>query len=435
MIMQREPKRLATATMLAVALSALLTWGSVAAGAAGALDPGVDAKSVKLGFVSSKTGVAAAATANADTGCQARVDRQNRAGGVNGRKIEVVSSDDLSSQNTQTVQDLVLNQDVFAVVNDSALGFLTYRWLADNKVPTIGAGFDGIYYGTPGNERIISAFGNVSPTIGVANDLLPKVMKSMGGTKVAVLASGVSPSSTAAAQSLQKYAVPSVGMQAVYTNTSVDFGTTDVGPLVLGVKNSGADSLYLPLTADTNTAVVQGLAQNGVVPKSIIMATGYGQPLLDQPAAKTFGPNVLMATTWAPVELKTKATKQFQADLKKVGYTGVPDFGIYTGYIDCDLAIIGLQHAGTTPTRQAFVDGLHQLGHFNPGGGLGCQDLDISLQNYGKSSPNACNWYVRLKDGKFVVFKQKNGKSIWTGKVVEASKNVLAETTTTAASP
>jgi branched-chain amino acid transport system substrate-binding protein len=415
----------------------LLTAGLVGVGgAAGALDPGVSAKSVKIGFVSSKTGVAAAATANADKGCQARVDRQNRAGGVNGRKIEIVFSDDLSSKNTQTVQDLVLNQDVFAVVNDSALGFLTYRWLEDNKVPTIGAGFDGIYYGTPGNEDIVSAFGNVSPTIGVANDLIPKVMQAMGGTKVAVLASGVSPSSSAAAQSLQRYAVPSVGMRAVYTNTSVDFGTTDVGPLVLGVKNSGADAIYLPLTADTNTAVVQGLAQNDVKPKSIIMATGYGQPLLDQPGvSQTFGPNVVMATTWAPVELKTTATKQFQADLKKVGYTGVPDFGIYTGYIDCDLAILGLQTAGKTPTRQGFIDGLHKLGHFNPGGGLGCQDLDISLENYGKSSPYACNWYVKLQNGKFVVYKQKNGKSIWTGKVVEASEKAVADTTTTVAGP
>ena len=36
----------------------------------------------------------------------------------------------------------------------------------------------------------------------------------------------------------------------MYLNTTVDFGSTDVGPLVLGIKNSGADAVYLPLVAD-----------------------------------------------------------------------------------------------------------------------------------------------------------------------------------------
>ena len=107
------------------------------------------------------------------------------------------------------------------------------------------------------------------------------------------------------------------GLKPVYTNTTVDFGSTDVGPQVLGIKNAGADAVYLPLVANSNLAVVQGLAQNGVKMKSAVLATGYGQPLLDQPVSKTFGPTYVLATGYAPVELKTKATKQFQADLKK----------------------------------------------------------------------------------------------------------------------
>ncbi len=37
-----------------------------------------------------------------------------------------------------------------------------------------------------------------------------------------------------------------------------------MGPLVLGIKNSGADAVYLPMVAATNFAVVQALEQNGV---------------------------------------------------------------------------------------------------------------------------------------------------------------------------
>ena len=70
---------------------------------------------------------------------------------------------------------------------------------------------------------------------------------------------------------------------------------------------------------------------------------------------------------------KTKATKQFQADLKKVAaITGVPDYGIYTGYITCDMAIVGLQNAGNPPTRAAFAPNLRKLGTYDQAG-LACQ--------------------------------------------------------------
>ena len=348
--------RLLTLGVVVAAVGALATTGlSSSAGAAASFDDGVTANSIKIGYIFSKTGLAGSTFLNADKGCQARIDRQNAAGGVNKRKIEVDMVDDQSSAANKTAaQDLVQNKHVFMIVNNSSFPsyFGTYKYLQEAKVPQIGGGFDGTYYGEPGNEDILSALGNVVSANGVTYDGIPKLMKAMGASKVATLGYGSSDSSSTAAENLQKFAVPAVpGMKAVYTNTAFDFGSTDVGPQVLGIKNSGADAIYLPLVANSNIAIVQGLAQNGVKMKSTVLATGYGQPLLDQPVSKTFGPEVVLATGFAPVELKTKATKQFQADLKKVGYTGVPDFGVYTGYITCDMAIVGLQHAGNPPTR------------------------------------------------------------------------------------
>jgi branched-chain amino acid transport system substrate-binding protein len=316
------------------------------------------------------------------------------------------------------------------VINNSSFAFLAREFLLDAGVPVIGGGYDGTYYGEPGNENIISALGNGFPLQGVTYDGLPKLMKKMGASKVAAVAYGVSASSTAAAQNLQKFAVPAAGLEAVYTNTTVDFGSTDVGPVVLGIKNSGADAVYLPLVAASNFAIVTGLAQNNVDMKSIVLATGYGQDLLDNPISDTLGENVVLAQGWAPVELKTKATKQFQADLKKyAGYEGVPDFGQYTGYIDCELMILGLQEAGENPTRQGFIDGLRELGAYDQAG-LSCQPdgVDISLEGYGTAAPTACGWFVQVEDGKFVLFP-KNGKPI-ESKLLEES--TTATTTTEA---
>src|SRR3979490_150595 len=84
-------------------------------------DPGVTAKSVKLGYIFSETGAAGSTFKNSGKACQARVDRQNAKGGVNGRKINLEIIDDASTAaNLTAAQDLVQNRDVFAVVNNSS---------------------------------------------------------------------------------------------------------------------------------------------------------------------------------------------------------------------------------------------------------------------------------------------------------------------------
>ncbi|MDQ1430491.1 MAG: branched-chain amino acid transport system substrate-binding protein [Actinomycetota bacterium] len=438
--MARSHRRLVAALSYTAAV-ALATVGlvSTGAGAQSSSVPGVTDKSVKVGYIYSGTGVAASNFQGADKGFQARIDRANAAGGVNGRKIQTELVDDASSAaNLTAAQDLVQNRNVFAVVNNSPFAFLAYRYLLSQGVPLIGGGYDGTYYGVKGNENIISALGNVVSSSGLTNTNITKIIKDRGGSKVAALAYGVSAASTAAAKAIQEYGAPAVGLKAVYTNTSVDFGTSDVAPLVLGIKNSGADATVLPMVSSTNIAVVQGLAQSGVQMKANLLFTGYGQDLLDSPAAATLGPNTIFYSQYVPVELKTKATKQFQADLKKyAGYTGVPSYGQYLGYITAELIVLGLEHGGKSPTRQGFIDGLHTLGTFD-GAGLACKPLDISLTNYGKTAPTGCAYYMYVKDGKFVVLNKGKpviGKTVGSPELLKQNAEGPSATTATTAAP
>jgi branched-chain amino acid transport system substrate-binding protein len=270
--------------------------------------------------------------------------------------------------------------------------------------------------------------------------IFANAMKKKGATKVAALAYGSSASSVGSTKANQNYAVPEAGLEAVYTNTTVDFGSSDVGPLVLGIKNSGADAVYLPMAAATNIAVVQGLQQAGVKMKANIIATGYGQELLDSPAASTFGPEDLFFLQTKPVAVNDAATKRFQADLKKYsGYTGVPSYGQYQGYLAGDLLVAGLEAAGKNPTRQSFIDGLRGLKTWDQAG-LSCQPIDISLENFGKQPKQNCAYYSNVKDGKFV--NAFGGKPI-IGKLVgspealaeNAKKGLPAAATTTTAAP
>jgi branched-chain amino acid transport system substrate-binding protein len=414
---RRAVRALAVVATMGIAATGVLA-GTASAQSSSSV-PGVTNDSVKIGFISSETGVASSNFTGAPKGCQARIDAQNAKGGVNGRKINVVTIDDKSSgANLTAAKDLVENQNAFAVVNDSSFAFLTYRYLVGAGIPMIGGGFDGSYYYDQGNESVISSLGDGTPVPGITSDAATKVMKQLGAKKAAAIGYGVSPSSSETAKATVNYAAPAVGLQKGYLNTSVDFGSTDVGPIVLGIKNSGSDGVYLPLDSNTNFAVIQGLQQNGVATKAIVSATGYSQDLLDQPIAKTITPSDLLQSSYKPIELNDPSVKTFVNNLKKYsGITGVPNYGVYTGYITCDMAIVALQNAGKNPTHKSFVDGIRNAnnGIYNSAG-LTCKPIDLSYAHYGKiSSTPGCIYYIQVKNGKFVPY---NGGKPIQGKTV-----------------
>ena len=414
---------------------------ATSAGAQSGSTPGVTDKAITLGYISSETGVAASASKGSETGCKARVGAQNANGGVNGRKIDLEAIDDKSSANLTAAKDLVENRDSFIVINDSAFAFTTYRYLRDAGVPMLGGGFDGSYYYEKGNENIVSAYGDGTPVAGITYDTVTKVMKKLGAKEVAAIGYGVSPSSSGAAKATVDYAAPAVGLEKGYLNTAVDFGTTDVAPIVLGIKNAGSDAVYLPLDTNTNIAVIQGLQQNNVPMKVTVSATGYGQSLLDQPAAKTLTERDVFQTAYKPVELGGKDIKTFQQNLKKyAGYTGVPGFGEYTGYTSCDLAIVGLQAAGKNPTRQGWVDGIRTAnGGLYDNAGLVCGNRNFSKANFGKVVTESCIYYVVVEDGKWKVLfggKPVKGKIVGDKDLIEQyESNAGTGVTTTTAAP
>jgi branched-chain amino acid transport system substrate-binding protein len=423
----RGTARRALRAGICTAVAAVLVTAGLASvsGAAVRHDDGVTDKSIKIGFVYTATGVAASISKTGLIGFQARIDRENAKGGVNGRKIEVVSRDDQSSGANLTVtQDLVENQGVFAVVNESPFAFVSYRWNLDHGVPFIGAGTDGTYYLQKGNEDLMSSSGNAQPFGDTIYDTPAKAMKMLGATKAGAVAYGQASASVSTAKAFMNYAVPDQGLKPVYTNTSVDFGTQDVSPIVLGIKNSGANAVYLPMAAATNIAVAQGLQQNNVPMKATLLGTGYGQDFLDSPAAKTADSAYVFTLGYKPVELKDKETKRFQSDLKKYQqYTGIPDFGIYAGYILGEYTILALQKAGNPPTRQGLIDGAKSLTTYDQAG-LACQPVDINPADRNKTPATGCGYFVQVKNGKFVPFP-KNGKPI-KGKLVGSPDGLAA---------
>ena len=146
MIRNTRMKRLSFVSTVVVAGAMLLS--TVPANAA---DPGVTATEIKLGITSPKTGSVALSYGKLPGAMKAYFDYINANGGVNGRKITLVSRDDkyLPQQAATQTRNLVLSDKVFAIVG--ALGTATHTkayvaaQLAKNNVPDlfVNTGFSG----------------------------------------------------------------------------------------------------------------------------------------------------------------------------------------------------------------------------------------------------------------------------------------------------
>ena len=215
-----------------------------------------------------------------------------------------------------------------------------------------------------------------------------------------------------------KYAAPAAGSKAVYTNTTVDFGSTDVGPIVLGIKNSGADAAYYAMNAKHEPRDRAGPQAERREDEGGADGDRLRPAAARRAHAGQSDPTVIFTQRWAPVEAKTKATKQLQADLKKYAdFTGRARLRDLHRLHRLRPRDHRAEAAGQEP-RPEHVLCRHP------------QARDRSTRPTSTASPGHQRRELRqaaahelqvcdaVKNGKFVILKPKGGgKPFWTGKL------------------
>lgn len=364
---------------------------------------GSDGK-IKIGFVLSETGPAAPGYTTTLSAVQARIGLVNASGGIDGHKVEYVVADDTGTpQGTLTAtQNLVQRDNVFAIISNSpyfAPGAADY--VKSLGIPAITPGQDGFQYGDPAYRNMFAAFGSVGQNMPIA-DTFGDFWKSQGVTNVGVVGYSSSASSALSAEAAADSA-EAAGLKVGYVNTSLAFGSTDVGPIVLGMKKAGVNGVWLPIISNSAFAILQGLKENGVTIKSGLLPTGYGAELLSSPETVAAAQGFQFTTFGAPVELNTPATEAFQSALKKYAHwTGVPTYAQYSAWISVDLFLYGLEQAGPDPTWSSYVNALRKVTSYDAGGLLPGA-LNFTKYNAQEEGTVAnCFFVVTLKGSSFV---------------------------------
>jgi branched-chain amino acid transport system substrate-binding protein len=355
-------------------------------------------------------------TAGLAQGFQAGIYRFNKAGGLDGRKIEFLGALDdgfSSATSLANAQLLVQNKDVMAVmpidsvVNTTATG----NFLAAHQTPFLGWATSTAYSAQPKWGFGITGFA-VSPTlIGLTQ---PKqILAATGNTKtpskvkVALIAENIA-AGIAPNNALAK-AMSYEGMKVVYRSAPIAvLGTTSYAPYAQAIIASSANVVFETLDSPDAVGLSAALKAGGYKGMIVNALTYYPGQLASNPNEAAALNGVYVVNPFPLNQNNTPAVKQEEKDLISTGQKPYLTAGISQGYwtailfeqmLKATLTSVGgdpnkvtgaaVQKVGANPNGFTYVDPIK--------GGIGNETFPAASK-----VPTGCGTMVKTVGTKFV---------------------------------
>lgn len=323
--------------------------------------PGVTKNSINVAALVSKPTFAAA-----ELGAQARFDRENKKGGVFGRKITIVDTADDKfdpTTNVQEVRRVVSSGDVFAMVPTVTVVLGASDYLAQQKIPFFGW---GISSGFCGNEYGYGFTGCVAPKVPeYGNTFMPAAgAKALGKDPKGLTLAIIAEDTDAARSGLGTLgtAAESLGMEVVYSKGVVPAPPATVGdfkPFSQDIMTSNGgqppDIIIILFASIPSTLGLQGE----------LLAAGFDGPIENtqtydpQLAAPSKGGSVYVQFGAFETADEVPGVKQMVDDLEAAD----APLGVLSavGYLSADMFIAALKKAGKNLTTASFQKAASKL--------------------------------------------------------------------------
>ena len=344
------------ATWLGALLMGLLAVGQAMA------EPGVTDSKILIGQTAGFTGPAGEQVKEMTQGAKLYIDAVNQAGGVYGRRIELISEDDGFDANASKkhAHALLADKQVFALFlprgtpNTEAIMTEARPLGVPVVAPSTGAAtfFDQPdpllfvvrtkyqteiaelvrYFGTLGLRRL--ALVNVNDTFGKDTEI--------GFTK--------------ATQNLPADA------HRIFT---VDRLKPDVAKAAAEVGTFAPQAVILACPSTTARAMIETLNKQGTATQ--IAALSNNAALAFAQSLGALGRGVVVSQVMpSPVRSTSRLGRDLAASAKAAGVA--PSYAMMEGHAAARVLVEGLKRAGKTPTRASFVAGLEAAGTIDLGG-------------------------------------------------------------------
>ncbi|MFZ5647122.1 MAG: ABC transporter substrate-binding protein [Bacillota bacterium] len=255
------------ARRISLVVSLLLVVALLAAGCGGGGTQG-DKGPIKIGFFAPVTGPAAADGESVLNAAKLAVEKVNEAGGINGRKVELVNYDDSldTKQAVSIAQKLTAKDGVVAVVSGSYSGTTraSAKIYQDAKIPMITAYAIHPDITKAGNFMFRQSFvGDVQGRAGakVAVDMLK-------AGKISILHVDNDFGKTLAGAFKEK--AQKMGAQIVSVD-SFSSGEKEFTPVLTKIKQLNPDLVYIPAYAGEGSQIVRQAKEQGI--KARILGT------------------------------------------------------------------------------------------------------------------------------------------------------------------
>jgi ABC-type branched-subunit amino acid transport system substrate-binding protein len=317
---------------------------------------GVTDKTIKIGAYDALTGPIPLTGKQMTTGWQAAVQAINDAGGINGRKIELIVEDDgyEPSRAMAAARKLVERDQVLLMTGlGTPTTVVTAKYLEQSKVPLL---FPMGASSTQLNQAGLKQLFMVHPAYLTQAEIVVGWMIDNAGVKKPCIIYQLDPAGEDHLTGIKK-AVQARKLELTAAE-AFERGTADFAAPVLKTKNAGCDLVYTAMTLEAAARVVTAADRIGFKPKFAGFTTQADATLI-----KLLGPlseGFYAADMLVRPESSDPAVKTYLANLKKFSADAEPTF--FTSYAYASMMLIGdaIKDAGNPPTREKVLAALEK---------------------------------------------------------------------------
>jgi branched-chain amino acid transport system substrate-binding protein len=337
----------------------------MAAPLAQATEAGIADKEIAIGQIIALTGPLADITPDIVNGAQAWFNVVNEKGGVNGRKVRLVTVDDgyVPANTVKAAHQLIDEDRVFALLNVTGTGNVAAIMpLLDQEKPPMPL-FGPITGADQLRDPAMTNLFHIRASYGDEVEKIVQHLSTLGVQRISVvyLDNGLGKSGLAGVQK----AMDKRSMK-IYSSASVQQDASDVDKAVTALHDSRPEVIIMITTGKATVDFIKKYNAQSKGMRFYSLSVMGTQATLRALGADGVGVVVTSVVPF-PWSQSIPAAKEYRAAMQKSGFTNLSFIG-FEAFLNAKAMTEGMRRAGRDLTRPRFVAALEGMKQVNLGG-------------------------------------------------------------------